>query len=149
QRPLKVQHLEGHCQGADPGGQSVVQPAWQEAWEDLCCWSRKSAEVQLSQSSNKAMACTAPRLPLMAHILVMAYPEFDGQLRAQQQHQSGQRPLKVQHLEGHCQGADPGGQSVVQPAWQEAWEDLCCWSRKSSEVQLSQSSNKAMACTAP
>ncbi|KAJ1136362.1 hypothetical protein NDU88_002779 [Pleurodeles waltl] len=58
-------------------------------WEDLRCWARNTAEAQLRTASQQGRGARQTLTPLMARILVVAYPELDGNLRASQQPQEG------------------------------------------------------------
>ncbi|KAJ1210503.1 hypothetical protein NDU88_005867 [Pleurodeles waltl] len=56
-------------------------------WEDIRRWSKKTAEAQLGMSSQRGRGARRTMTPLMFRILVVAYPELDGRLRASQQPQ--------------------------------------------------------------
>ncbi|KAJ1136284.1 hypothetical protein NDU88_002701 [Pleurodeles waltl] len=56
-------------------------------WEDTRCWSKKMAEAQLGMASQRGRGAQRIMTPLMFRILVVAYPELDGRLRASQQPQ--------------------------------------------------------------
>ncbi|KAJ1219126.1 hypothetical protein NDU88_006697 [Pleurodeles waltl] len=58
-------------------------------WEDICRWSKKTAEAQLGMASQRGRGARRTMTPLMFRILVVAYPELDGRLRASQQAQGG------------------------------------------------------------
>ncbi|KAJ1206959.1 hypothetical protein NDU88_002352 [Pleurodeles waltl] len=62
-------------------------------WEDLCRWSKKTAEAQLRMASQRGRGVRRTMIPLMFRILAMAYPELDGRLRASQQPQGGEYSL--------------------------------------------------------
>ncbi|KAJ1199907.1 hypothetical protein NDU88_003739 [Pleurodeles waltl] len=51
-------------------------------WEDLRSWARNTAEAQLGMASQRRRGVCRTPTPLMARILVVAYPELDGRLRA-------------------------------------------------------------------
>ncbi|KAJ1126530.1 hypothetical protein NDU88_004937 [Pleurodeles waltl] len=59
-------------------------------WKDLRLWAQKAAEAQLGMVSQRGRGARRTLTPLMAHILVLAYPELDGSLRASQQPQGGE-----------------------------------------------------------
>ncbi|KAJ1125121.1 hypothetical protein NDU88_003558 [Pleurodeles waltl] len=56
-------------------------------WEDIHRWSKKTAEAQLGMASQRGKGARRTMTPLMFRILVVAYPELDGHLRALQQTQ--------------------------------------------------------------
>ncbi|KAJ1098535.1 hypothetical protein NDU88_003645 [Pleurodeles waltl] len=58
-------------------------------WEDICRWSKKTAEAQLGMASQRGRGAHRTMTPLMFRILAVAYPELDGRLRASQQTQGG------------------------------------------------------------
>ncbi|KAJ1214982.1 hypothetical protein NDU88_002592 [Pleurodeles waltl] len=62
-------------------------------WEDLRRWSKKTAEAQLGMASQRGRGSCRTMTPLMYRILVVAYPELDGRLRASQQPQGGEYSL--------------------------------------------------------
>ncbi|KAJ1161491.1 hypothetical protein NDU88_001976 [Pleurodeles waltl] len=62
-------------------------------WEDLCRWSKKTAEAQLGMASQCGRGARRTMTPLMFWILAVAYPELDGHLRASQQPQGGEYSL--------------------------------------------------------
>ncbi|KAJ1170953.1 hypothetical protein NDU88_002824, partial [Pleurodeles waltl] len=47
-------------------------------WEDLCRWSKKTAEAQLGLASQRGRGARRTMTPLMYRILAVAYPELDG-----------------------------------------------------------------------
>ncbi|KAJ1217168.1 hypothetical protein NDU88_004763 [Pleurodeles waltl] len=51
-------------------------------WEDLRHWVQKITEAQLGKSSQRGSRAMTP---LMRRILVVAYPDLDGRLKAAQQ----------------------------------------------------------------
>ncbi|KAJ1115694.1 hypothetical protein NDU88_003916 [Pleurodeles waltl] len=62
-------------------------------WEDIRRWSKKTAEAQLGMASKRGRGARRTMTPQMCRILVGAYPELDGRLRASQQTQGGEYPL--------------------------------------------------------
>ncbi|KAJ1172089.1 hypothetical protein NDU88_003941 [Pleurodeles waltl] len=56
-------------------------------WEDIRRWSKKTVEAQLGMASQRGRGARRTMTPLMFQILVVAYPELDGRLRASQQTQ--------------------------------------------------------------
>ncbi|KAJ1081290.1 hypothetical protein NDU88_001472 [Pleurodeles waltl] len=56
-------------------------------WEDIRRWSKKTVEAQLGMASQRGRGDHRTMTPLMFRILAVAYPEFDGRLRASQQTQ--------------------------------------------------------------
>ncbi|XP_078522124.1 uncharacterized protein LOC144791324 [Lissotriton helveticus] len=54
-------------------------------WENLRHWTRMMVEVQLRKTSQCGRGARWTLTLQMAHILAVAYPELEGQLRAQQQ----------------------------------------------------------------
>ncbi|KAJ1190302.1 hypothetical protein NDU88_007040 [Pleurodeles waltl] len=62
-------------------------------WEDIRCWSKKTEEAQLGMASQRGRGASHTMTPLMFRILVVAYPELDGRLRASQQQQGGEYTL--------------------------------------------------------
>ncbi|KAJ1155646.1 hypothetical protein NDU88_008375 [Pleurodeles waltl] len=78
-RTLGVYHIQStHCR---------------KRWEDICRWSKKTAEAQLGMASQRGRGVRRTMTPLMFRILVVAYPELDGHLRASQQPQGGEYTL--------------------------------------------------------
>ncbi|KAJ1083009.1 hypothetical protein NDU88_003170 [Pleurodeles waltl] len=59
-------------------------------WEDIHRWSRKTAEAQLGVASQRGRGARRTMTPLIFWMLVVAYPELDGRLRASQQPQGGE-----------------------------------------------------------
>ncbi|KAJ1125441.1 hypothetical protein NDU88_003873 [Pleurodeles waltl] len=59
-------------------------------WEDIRRLSKKTAETQLGMASQRGRGARRTMTPLMFRILVVAYPELDGRLRASQQPQGGE-----------------------------------------------------------
>ncbi|KAJ1199075.1 hypothetical protein NDU88_002913 [Pleurodeles waltl] len=62
-------------------------------WEDIRCWSKKTAEAQLGMASQRGRGARRTMTPLMFRILAVAYPELDRCLRASQQAQWGEYTL--------------------------------------------------------
>ncbi|KAJ1216626.1 hypothetical protein NDU88_004227 [Pleurodeles waltl] len=62
-------------------------------WEDIRRWSKKTAEAQLGMASQRGRGARRTMTPLMCRILVVAYPELEGRLRASQQPQGGEYTL--------------------------------------------------------
>ncbi|KAJ1140160.1 hypothetical protein NDU88_006520 [Pleurodeles waltl] len=62
-------------------------------WEDLCRWAKKTAEAQLGLAFQRGRGARRTMTSLMFRILVVAYPELDGRLRASQQPQGGEYTL--------------------------------------------------------
>ncbi|KAJ1173399.1 hypothetical protein NDU88_005235 [Pleurodeles waltl] len=58
-----------------------------KTWEDIRHWSKKTAEAQLGMASQRWRGARRTMTPLMFRILVVAYPELDGRLRASKQPQ--------------------------------------------------------------
>ncbi|KAJ1187022.1 hypothetical protein NDU88_003801 [Pleurodeles waltl] len=56
-------------------------------WEEIRRWSKKTAEAQLGMASQSGRGARRTMTPLMFRILVVAYTEMDGRLRASQQPQ--------------------------------------------------------------
>ncbi|KAJ1098060.1 hypothetical protein NDU88_003176 [Pleurodeles waltl] len=59
-------------------------------WEDIRCWSKKTAEAQLGMASQRGRGDHRTMTPLRFRILAVAYPELDGRLRASQQTEGGE-----------------------------------------------------------
>ncbi|KAJ1193686.1 hypothetical protein NDU88_002982 [Pleurodeles waltl] len=70
----------------------------QKRWEDLSCWPRKTAEAQLGMASHRERGARQTLTPLMACILVVAYPEYNGCLGASQQPQGGECSALIYNL---------------------------------------------------
>ncbi|KAJ1217186.1 hypothetical protein NDU88_004781 [Pleurodeles waltl] len=62
-------------------------------WDNLCRWSKKTAEAQLGMASQRGRGARCTMTPLMFWILAMTYLELDGHLRASQQPQGGEYTL--------------------------------------------------------
>ncbi|KAJ1079759.1 hypothetical protein NDU88_000013 [Pleurodeles waltl] len=102
----------------------------QKRWEDIRCWSRKTAEAQLGMASQRGRGASRTLTPLMSRILPVAYPDLDGRVRTSQQTQgasSGGGEVTSEHegaashmdLEGHAteseytSGTEGEGSSTV------------------------------------
>ncbi|KAJ1164865.1 hypothetical protein NDU88_005298 [Pleurodeles waltl] len=93
QCPLEEGYLACHRQGRpDPGGLAQTEH-WRKRWEDIRRWSKKTAAAQLGMTSQRGRVARRTMTPLMFRILVVAYPELDGRLRASQQLQGGEYTL--------------------------------------------------------
>ncbi|KAJ1204287.1 hypothetical protein NDU88_008068 [Pleurodeles waltl] len=91
QRPPEEGYLACHRQGHRA---LVVHHRWsthcRKRWEDICRWSKKTAEAQLGMASQCGRGARRTMTPLMFRILAVVYPELDGRLRASQQPQGGE-----------------------------------------------------------
>ncbi|KAJ1213960.1 hypothetical protein NDU88_001589 [Pleurodeles waltl] len=59
-------------------------------WEDLRCWTWKTAAAQLGMASQRGRGAHRNLTALIARILVVAYPELDGRLTTSQQPQGSE-----------------------------------------------------------
>ncbi|KAJ1174826.1 hypothetical protein NDU88_000117 [Pleurodeles waltl] len=93
-------------------------------WEDIRRWSKRTAEAQLGMASQRGRGACRTMTSLLFRILVVAYPELDGRLRASQQPQGGPNLApQPQHLRDQwCLSSPDSGvhQAAGQPVWQGA-----------------------------
>ncbi|KAJ1116710.1 hypothetical protein NDU88_004916 [Pleurodeles waltl] len=67
-------------------------------WEELRRWAKKMVEAQLGLASQRGRGARRTMTPLMFRILVVAYPELDGCLKASQQPQGGEYRFTIMTL---------------------------------------------------